>query len=69
MPSNRQPEKKDAIAVALGKTIQKYRSGRTLTQEEAAELAEISDMQWGRIERGENCPSFATLRRMSSVLI
>lgn len=43
----------DNINVHLGLEIRKYREARNLSQEEFAELCNISRAYYGRIERGE----------------
>ena len=42
------------INVALGNVLRKYREGRGFTQEEFAEICEISRAYYGRVERGEH---------------
>ena len=54
------------VNVAVGNVLRKYREGRSLTQEEFAEICGISRAYYGRIERGEHsltiekCQSIAT---------
>jgi len=42
------------INVAFGNVLRKYREGRGFTQEEFAEICEISRAYYGRVERGEH---------------
>ena len=42
------------INVAFGDVLRKFREGRGYTQEEFAEICEISRAYYGRIERGEH---------------
>ena len=42
------------INVAFGNVLRRYREGRGFTQEEFAEICEISRAYYGRVERGEH---------------
>lgn len=42
------------INVAFGNVLRKYREGRGFTQEEFAEICDISRAYYGRVERGEH---------------
>lgn len=42
------------INVAFGNVLRKYREGRGFTQQEFAEICEISRAYYGRVERGEH---------------
>lgn len=42
------------INVAFGDVLRKYREGRGFTQQEFAEICEISRAYYGRVERGEH---------------
>ena len=42
------------INIAFGDVLRKFREGRGYTQEEFAEICEISRAYYGRIERGEH---------------
>lgn len=45
----------------LGKRIKKLREGKKLSQEEAAERAELSGKHWQDIEGGRTNPTYASL--------
>lgn len=59
---------KDPMAVRLGMMMQKYRIERGLSQEEAAEIAQLTLNQWGRLERGESRGTYNSLRRVAKVM-
>ena len=42
------------VNIAFGDVLRKFREGRGYTQEEFAEICEISRAYYGRIERGEH---------------
>ena len=48
--------------------IEKYRNMRKYTQEEFAEILEISTRQLQRIENGESNPSIKTLKNIINIL-
>ena len=58
------------IKKILVKNIKKYRTGLTLTQEEAAEKADITTKYWQRLEMDSqiDLPSLPVLFRIAKVL-
>lgn len=52
----------------IGQNIRRARKSAHLTQEQAAELIELSTLQYGRIERGEKQPSLTQLARIGTAL-
>ena len=48
--------------------FKKYRILRKITQEELAELMDLSPRQLQRIENGESTPSLKTLQKLISIL-
>lgn len=54
--------------IALGKRIRAERRKQDLTQEELAELADISDSFMGHIERGGRILSVETLAKLANAL-
>jgi transcriptional regulator with XRE-family HTH domain len=54
--------------VAIGKRIRAERKKQDLTQEQLAELADISESFMGHIERGGRTPSVETLMNISNAL-
>lgn len=56
------------INVALGNVLRKYREGRKLTQEEFAELCNISRAYYGRAERGEHSLTVETCQLIADAL-
>lgn len=56
------------VNVALGNTLRKYREGRGYTQEEFAEICDISRAYYGRIERGEHSLTVEKCHQIASAL-
>ena len=56
------------INVALGNVLRKYREGRGFTQEEFAEICEISRAYYGRVERGEHSLSVEKCYQIAQAL-
>jgi len=52
----------------LRQNIRKYRKDTGLTQIKAAQIAKMSQLYWGQIERGKRNPSVKTLLIMSEVI-
>lgn len=52
----------------MGEIIKEYRNKRNLTQEQLAELLEISPRQIQRIENGESITKISTLKKFINVL-
>ena len=52
----------------VGKRIKILRKSKNLTQEQLAELIDISPRQVSRLECGGNFPSSATFEKLTSVL-
>jgi len=48
--------------------IKKYRKIRGLTQEQLAEMIDISTRQIQRLEKGTDVPSFTTLQKLVIIL-
>jgi transcriptional regulator with XRE-family HTH domain len=62
------PSYKRAIQQRLGKTIQRIRKGRGLSQEALAEAVNISRTHMGHIEQGRRIPSITLLDNIASAL-
>lgn len=60
--------KKKVISQKFGERIKSYRIERHYSQEEVAFRAEISTIYYGRVERGERCPTIDTLIKLSNAL-
>ena len=56
------------INVAFGDSLRKFREGRGYSQEEFAELCQISRAYYGRIERGEHSITIEKCHKISSAL-
>jgi len=56
------------LAKTIGGTARAARLARGLTQEDAADLIDVSLEFYGRIERGRTLPSVPTLLRVATVL-
>ena len=56
------------INVAFGDVLRKYREGRGYTQEEFAEICNISRAYYGRIERGEHSLTVEKCHRIAQAL-
>lgn len=56
------------VNVALGNVLRKYREGRGYTQEEFAEICDISRAYYGRIERGEHSLTVEKCYQIASAL-
>lgn len=52
----------------MGEIIRKYRIKRKYTQEELAELLDISTRQLQRIENGESITKLSTLKKVINLL-
>lgn len=52
----------------MGEIIKEYRIKRDYTQEELAELLEISSRQLQRIENGESITRISTLKKVINIL-
>ena len=59
----RRPEAKK-----FGLVVRKLREGRGLTQEELAELAEVSATYIGFVERGDNVPTLTVILQVASAI-
>ena len=69
MPGRKSPSvRKSPLAVAIGKVLYAQRQERGLTQEDFAELVNLSKNYIGNIERGEYEVSLSTLSRIGKVL-
>ena len=53
---------------AIGSNIRAARKAQGLTQEQAAELLKMSQLHFGRLERGERPASLEQLARIAQVL-
>ena len=54
--------------VELGKALREARTGKSLTQEQLAELADIGVMYLGEIERGKKMPSLKVFIKLIEAL-
>jgi DNA-binding XRE family transcriptional regulator len=61
MDQERQKELRKAIEQVLGKNTRAARKRQAMTQEEVAELMDLSGEVYGRMERGKSLPSIPTL--------
>jgi len=52
----------------IGLKIKEYRLKRKMTQEELAEICNLSTIHISNIERGKTCLSLYTLKKMSEIL-
>ena len=53
------------VNVQFGNVLRKIREGRGMTQEEFAELCNISRAYYGRIERGEHSVTLELCKKIS----
>ncbi len=53
------------INIQFGNILRKIREGRNMTQEEFAELCEISRAYYGRVERGEHSITLELCQKIS----
>lgn len=60
--------KKQIVSQKFGERVKAYRIERRYSQEEVAFRAEISTIYYGRVERGERCPTIDTLMKLSGAL-
>jgi len=56
------------INVAFGNILRVYRESRGFSQEEFAELSNISRAYYGRVERGEHSPSLEICHKIANAL-
>lgn len=56
------------INIALGNEIRRFREGRGLSQMEFAEMCDISQAYYGRIERGEHSITIEKCQQIASAL-
>lgn len=59
---------KNPVLVELGKKIKSLRTARDISQEQLALQSGLDYSYVGRIERGENNPTFLTLLAMANTL-
>ncbi len=52
----------------LGKNVRYHRAQRKLTQEQAAELCNMSSKYWGKIERGDQAATIDIIAKISAGL-
>ena len=60
--------RREDISKLIGKRIQRFRTQRNMSQETLALAAEIHPAYFGRVERGERCPTVDTLFKISQGL-
>lgn len=53
------------INIQFGNVLRKIREGRKMTQEEFAELCDISRAYYGRVERGEHSVTLELCQKVS----
>lgn len=56
------------VNVAFGDVLRKFREGRGYTQEEFAEICNISRAYYGRIERGEHSMTVEKCHQIAQAL-
>lgn len=56
------------VNIAVGDIIRRFREGRKMSQEEFAELCQISTAYYGRIERGEHSMTLDKAQKIASAL-
>ncbi len=66
--SPKTPNKRSAIAVRVGRSVQQLRKQRGISQERLAELSSLSKNYIGNIERGEYEVTVAALHRVAEGL-
>lgn len=57
-----------SLAVTFGTNLRHHRKAKHLTQDQLAEMVELSSEMISKIERGIAAPSFTTVERLSEVL-
>jgi len=62
------PEKEHQSSILIGEMLRAAREELELTQEEVAELAELSCDHCGRLERGERNMKLCTFLKLGDVL-
>ena len=69
MPGRKSPStKKSQVAIAVGRQVFAHRKALGLTQEQFAELVDLSKNYIGNVERGEYELSLSTLDRIGKAL-
>ncbi len=63
------PKSLNSVLKALGRKIQKLRKAQKITQEELAEMVNISRVYMGYIEQGRESPSLKLLLKLSRKLV
>ena len=61
-------EKEHQLSILIGEMLRAAREKLELTQEEVAELAELSYGHFGRLERGERSMKLYTFLKLGDVL-
>ncbi len=56
------------VNVAFGDVLRRFREGRGFSQEEFAELCQISRAYYGRIERGEHSITIEKCHKIATAL-
>lgn len=57
-----------SLATTFGSNLRHHRKAKHLTQDQLAEMVELSSEMISKIERGIAAPSFATVEKLSEVL-
>lgn len=52
----------------IGKKLKEYRQYKHMTQEQLADMAEVNEKYYGRIERNESCPTITVLEKLCKAL-
>lgn len=60
--------KRDAILVALGRSVRKHREAKGISQEALAELADLDRTYISDIERGNRNPGIKNVARLAKAL-
>jgi transcriptional regulator with XRE-family HTH domain len=68
MPRRPASSKKSPVALAIGEVLRKKRDEADLTQEQFAELVDLSKNYIGNLERGEYEISVATIHQIAVAL-
>ena len=69
MPGRRPPARnKTEVAAALGRVVREHRLRKKLSQEQFAELVDLSKNYVGNLERGEHEITITTLNRIARAL-